>query len=436
MVKTVYELTMKIEVSFVKLKYILIFIKIDNTFIFSMHKQQNDVILYQPGDTIGILPVNPDAIVHEIIDRDAELKAKSKLPITLTLAESTGLSKKLPKMPTYLPTHTTTIFKLLKETIDLNVIPKKAFLGALVRSNCVTDSVEKRFLEILASREGAAIYVSDVLQSQLSFHRLFGELKSMSFSVNSFVTLLEHLPRLMPRPYSISTSSLATKSLIEYDRHSTVIKMIFSVNDPPGITTQLLEHLIFKYQVENTLRIDSNEEKVNLYVRQSNRFRLCDDDFDRSLIMIAIGTGIAPFIGFLEHRREQMKKWNRPAGRTWLLFGCRQKANQLCRAELKEFIATGVLNQLSETFSRDMDVEGDRYVQDKLKANADEFVTWISHTDAGTKIFVCGNNKMAQNVRCAIEECLTKVKKMSAIEAKKTVDELIKNGRYVEDIWI
>lgn len=380
--------------------------------------------------------MNPDDIVQEIIDRNAELKAKSKLPITLKLTESCGNAKKSPKMPIYLPTTTTSIYKLLKEAIDLNAVPKKAFLAALSKSDCVSDSVEKRFLEILASREGAGIYVAEILQSQTSFYRLFSDLKSMSFTVKSVVTLLEHLPRLMPRPYSISSSALATKSLPEYNRHSTILKIIFSVNDPPGITTRMLEQLIFKYQVENTLRIDSNEENVKLYSRQSNRFRLSDDDYDRPLVMIAIGTGVAPFVGFLEHRREQKKRLNRPPGRTWLLFGCRQRANQLCRAELSEFSACGVLNRLSETFSRDIDAEGERYVQDKIRAQAEEFVRFFGDIDVGTRTFICGNNKMAHDVRCAIEECLVKVKKISSIDAKASVDELIKNGRYVEDIWV
>lgn len=382
------------------------------------------------------MPVNPDDIVQEIIDRNAELKAKSKLPITLKLTEALANAKKSPKMPIYFPTTTTSIYKLLKEAIDLNAMPKKVFLAALAKSDCVSDSMERRFLEILASREGAAIYVAETLQNQISFQRLFSDLKSMSFNVKSVVILLEHLPRLMPRPYSISTSALATKSLPEYDRHSTLLKIIFSVNDPPGITTRMLEQLIFKYQVENTLRIDSNEENVKLYFRQSNRFRLSDDDFDRPLVMIAIGTGIAPFVGFLEHRREQKKRLNRLPGRTWLFFGCRQRANQICRAELKDFSACGVLNRLTETFSRDIDSKSERYVQDKIKAQAEEFVRFFSDNDAGTKTFICGNNQMTHDVRCAIEECLVKVNKITAIDAKSYVDELMKNGRYAEDIWV
>lgn len=391
---------------------------------------------YQPGDTIGILPVNPDDIVHAISDRNADLKAKFKVPITLRLTAAAANAKRPIKMPIHLPTTSTSIYKLLKETVDLNAIPKKSLLSALVKSDCVSDPVEKRFLEILASREGATIYVADILQSQLSFARIFSDLKSLSLTTKSMVILLEHLPRLMPRPYSISTSALATKLLPEHDRHSTLLKIMFSVNDPPGITTRMLEQLIFKYQVENMLRIDSNEEHVNLFLRQSNRFRLNDDDYDRPLILIAIGTGIAPFIGFLEHRREQKRKSNRSPGHTWLLLGCRQRANRLCRSRLEQFQGAGVLHQLTEAFSRDTDVDTGRYVQDKIKAQPDEFIRLFDDSEAGTKTFVCGNNKMAQDVRCAIEESLVKVNRMSAVDAKASIEDKIKNNRYIEDIWM
>lgn len=396
--------------------------------------EQDQIHLYQPGDTVGILPVNLDNFVNKILDHNAELKAKSELPIILKLIESSSITKKPPKIPIHLPRTTTSIYKLLKEAIDLNAIPKKGLLAALAKCNCISDPEEKRYLEILASREGAAIYVTEILQKQTPFIRLLDELKSISFSVKSIVVLFEHLPRLMPRPYSIASSALATKSLPEYDPHSTLLKIIFSVNDPPGITSCMLERLIFKFQVDRTLRTDSNEDKVNMYFRETNRFRLNDDDFDRPLILIAIGTGVAPFIGFLEHRREQMRKLDRRPGHTWLLFGCRHEAYQLCRSELKEFSACGVLNHLTGTFSRDIDANAAKYVQDGIKMEAEDFVNYFAAKN-GTKTFVCGSRKMTHDVRCTIEECLAKVNKINVIDAKAFVDELGKNGRYIEDVW-
>lgn len=393
---------------------------------------------YYPGDTIGILSENPDKIVNEIINRNHDLHTKCNNGISLKLTDASASLKKAPKFPINLPVKITTLFKLLKESIDLNAIPKKALLVALIKQNCVTNPIEKRFLEILASREGSATYVTEILQNQKSFYGLFSELSSLQFSFETITILFEHLPRLMPRPYSISTSSLATKSHDEYEQNGTILKIIFSLNNPPGITTRMLEALIFKYLVENTLDMCSSGKIVNLYLRQSNRFRLTDDDLDSPLIMIAIGTGVAPFLGFLEHRREVKKKNSNydQLGYSWLIFGCRQKHKQLCHDQLNAHLKDGTLSKLSESFSRDSNVN-EHYVQDHIRAQADKFIKLSLQNDGKTtKIFICGNKKMAQDVRMTIEECLIKVNKCSAIDAKEVIDELIMNGRYIEDIWI
>lgn len=339
----------------------------------------------------------------------------------------------------HLPAGQTTLLKLFKECVDLHGFPKKAFLAALV--SCVSDPTERRFLEILASREGSTLYATEILQKQTTFYILFHTLQSMSFTIENVAILFEHLPRLMPRPYSISNSPLTSEKHPEYSRQSTILKIIFSLIDPPGITTQMLQNQIFKYQVESTLELSKNESTVNLYARTSNRFQLTDSDLNRPLIMVAIGTGVAPFIGFLEHHREQLRKHSVAESKpfTWLLFGCRRKTKQLCGDLLQDFVADGTLAKFSECFSKDANVEV-KYVQDLIRLNAQQFIELLVDSDDGTapsKTFVCGNKKMATDVRAVIEESLIKVGKCSAIEdAKRIIDELVKSGRYVEDIWI
>lgn len=393
---------------------------------------------YLPGDTIGILAENADSVINEIINRNDELRSKCCVAVLLRLSASSASQKKPSKMPVHLPPGVTTISKLLKEAVDLNAIPKKAFLAALVRHGCVSDATEKRFLEILASREGSTHYVSQILQAQKSFVSIFHDLKSMAFNLRTIGLLLEHLPRLMPRPYSISMSPLMSgKHRADLGRDSTLLKIIFSVNEPPGITTRMLEQRIFKYQVNRTLTLDMADEVVSMFFRQSNRFRLSDDDFDRSVILIAIGTGLAPFIGFLEHRQESMKKHNRKCGPTWLIFGCRRKAKQLCANEIQQFARSGALSDFDEAFSRDIGAQ-EKYVQDVIACRGEAFVERLVAECDGkeTKTFVCGSKKMTQDVRSAIEACLLKYAGQSETEAKATIDGLVKNGRYIEDIWI
>lgn len=403
---------------------------------------QNESINYLPGDTIGILARNSDQVVNTILDKSVELKAKCHQPFHLKISAEAMAQKKVPKIPIFLPNCQTTIYKILQESVDLHAFPKKGFLSALVNYNCVSDAIERRFLEILASREGSSLYASEILQQQTTFYALLTRLQSWSLTIENVGILFEHLPRLMPRPYSISNSPLTTVSLDEYDQHSTIFKIIFSLNNPPGIATLMLQQLIFKYEVERTLKLDISDQFVNVYARNSNRFQLTEDDLERPLLMIAIGTGLAPFIGFLEHIQELRKRKSKDKGKivplTWLIFGCRYKTKQLCDDRLKAFVKNGTLSKLNECFSKESDTKA-KYVQDCIRQEAMEISDFLTQSDGNTasKIFICGNKKMSIDVRAAIEEALVKADKCSATEdAKQTIDELVKSGHYIEDIWI
>lgn len=398
-----------------------------------------------PGETIGVLPKNSDEVVNQIIDKSVELKSKCHDAIRLVISTdaAAAVSKKQPKMPIHLPMHQTTIYKLLQESVDLHAFPKKAFLWAIVHYNLLTDTVERRFIEILCSREGSSQYAEQILHAQMTFSQLLNRLKSWCFSIENIGVLFEHLPRLMPRPYSISNSLLTTETMDDYCRKSTILKIIFSLNNPPGVTTQMLQQLIFKYEVEHTLKMGINESFVNMYVRQRNRFQLTDEDLKRPLLMIAIGTGIAPFIGFLEHIQQirKRKPCKHTQRETWLIFGCRYQAKQLCSDKLNEFVRDGTLSKFHECFSRDANAKW-KYVQDCIRHEAINISNLLFNCDDGdaeqtaSKVYVCGNKQMSIDVRTAVGDCLIKTDKCSANEnAKQIIDEFIKNGRYIEDIW-
>lgn len=395
-----------------------------------------------PGDTIGILPQNSDDAVNRIMEKSADLKSKCSDAIRLSITPDALKQKKVPKLPVNLPTRSTTIYKLLQESVDLHAFPKKAFLWALINNNLLTDETERRFIEILCSREGSSLYASEILQSQVTFFDLLNRLKSWCFHVDNIGVLFEHLPRLMPRPYSISNSLLSTESMVDYCRKSTIMKIIFSINNPPGLTTRMLQQLIFKYQVEHTLKLGTSDQFASVYFRQSNRFQLTDEDLKRPLLMIAIGTGVAPFIGFLE-QIQQMKKRNSSKGAppcTWLIFGCRYRNKQVCSDQLSAFARDGTLSKFSECFSKDLIAKW-KHVQDCIRNEAINVTNFLFDCDGegeqpASKVYICGNKQMSIDVRGAIEESLIKADKCSATEdAKQIIDELVKNGRYIEDIW-
>jgi methionine synthase reductase len=66
---------------------------------------------------------------------------------------------------------------------------------------------------------------------------------------------------------------------------------------------------------------------VEIFARTNQNFRP-PDDLSAPLIMVGPGTGVAPYIGFLQERQLRMEKEGKQPsdiGETWLLYGCRNE---------------------------------------------------------------------------------------------------------------
>lgn len=74
-------------------------------------------------------------------------------------------------------------------------------------------------------------------------------------------------------------------------------------------------------------------------IRRSN-FRLPEDQ-QSDIVMVAAGTGLAPFLSFLEERRREEKQ-----SESLLFHGCRGDHNFLCRDQLRDYTEAGVLDKV------------------------------------------------------------------------------------------
>ncbi|MEM9437943.1 MAG: sulfite reductase flavoprotein subunit alpha [Pseudomonadota bacterium] len=167
-------------------------------------------------------------------------------------------------------------------------------------------------------------------------------------------------------------------------------------------------------------------EEAGMFMVPNKRFRVPESG-DTPMIMIGPGTGIAPFIAFLQEREATDAR-----GETWLFTGDRNRACDHCyEAELDAFLASGALSHLELAFSRDQ--EEKLYVQHLIRAQAGALWQAI---EAGAHIYVCGDAKfMAPDVEQALTDIIAEHGQMDARYAADRLAQLRRQGRYLKDVY-
>ncbi len=214
-----------------------------------------------------------------------------------------------------------------------------------------------------------------------------------------------------PRLYSIASSP----EFHEGEVHLTVALSTYKKDDGEtgyGIYSKYISEL-------------KEGDEVEFYIHQNQIFNLPADDTD--IIMIGPGTGIAPFRSFVYERSERAA-----SGRNWLFFGEQHMhCDFLYQAEWQEHLATEALHKIDLAFSRDQDHK--IYVQDRLRENADELMTWI---DGGAVLYVCGaKDPMSKDVDKALTDIIAKSKSLSDEAAADFLADLEENNRYLKDVY-
>jgi len=144
---------------------------------------------------------------------------------------------------------------------------------------------------------------------------------------------------------------------------------------------------------------------------------LLPDDPDATIIMLATGTGIAPFRAYLWRMFKEAEKKANPdyqfKGLAWLIFGVPYTANILYKEELEDLQSQYPDNfRLTYAISREQkNAEGGKmYIQHRVAEHADEL--WELMQKPNTHTYMCGLKGMEDG----IDEAL------SAAAAKKGVN--------------
>ncbi|XP_072009095.1 methionine synthase reductase isoform X3 [Engystomops pustulosus] len=282
----------------------------------------NTTIEFQPGDSFGIVSPNPPDEVTELINK-LGLSEKREYQIWMTIKRETN--KRGEVVPNYIPQRCSVQY-LLTWCLEIRALLKKVFLRALVEYT--SDAVEKRRLLELCSKQGNSDYNLFIRDHAISLLDLLNEFPSCQPPLG---LLIEHLPKLEPRSYSAASSSLFKPGKLCF---------IFNVVtlEPcsgrkllrKGVCTGYLAKLVMEKAEESeaadatgSINKFASKPQIPIFIRPSTSFNL-PLDFSAPLIMIGPGTGIAPFIGFLQHREiQRQQKKDCTFGDTWLFFGCR-----------------------------------------------------------------------------------------------------------------
>lgn len=179
-------------------------------------------------------------------------------------------------------------------------------------------------------------------------------------------------------------------------------------------------------------RCSVGKSEVGVFISKNPNFRL-PEKTSTPIIMIGPGTGIAPFIGFIEQRLAEGAAGETGSGENWLFFGCRHEMQDFLYGEqLRAYSDDGAI-VLHTAFSRD--TKKKVYVQHRM-AEQSEALWRIIGKDGG-HVYVCGDGgKMAEDVDTALRRIVQEEGDKSEEEAKRYIKELMEARRYQRDVWI
>jgi cytochrome P450/NADPH-cytochrome P450 reductase len=358
---------------------------------------------YSAGDYLAILPLNPKENVNRAM-RYFDLSFDSMLTIS-----SAG--------PTTLPTDSpVSAIDVFGAYVELAQPASKRNVHALL--DTTRDESEKKELARLADEA----FSTEITAKRVSVLDLLERFPSTKLPLGVF---LKMQPPMRVRQYSISSSPLWNPSNVT---------LTYSVVDQPALSGQGRHVGVATNYLSNLAPGD----KLHVSVRSSHKaFHLPKDSKNVPVIMIASGTGLAPFRGFIQERAAQIAA-GRSLAPAILFYGCRDPEGDLLYSDLlKRWEQLGAVSVRTAFSRKSEESYGCKYVQDRVYHDRADIVEQF---EAGAKLFVCGSRDVGDGV----QETLIKIAKerLQEKEGREADDkkarewfEGLRNERFATDVF-
>lgn len=272
---------------------------------------------------------------------------------------------------------------------------------------------ERQALEHLASPQP---YEAEVLDKRLSVLDLLERMQSCSLD---FAAFLEMLPALRARQYSIASSPMVEAG---------EVSLTVAVVDSPALSGGGQ----FEGVGSTFLAQMKAGERLAVAVRPARAGFQPPADPATPIVMVCVGSGIAPFRAFIEERSAQ-KASGRAVGRALLYFGVdHPDVDYLYRDEFAAWQAQGIV-EMRPTFCLQPEA-GAAFVQHRLWRERADIVSLFR---AGAQFYLCGD---ARRLAPAVRETFVRIHQDVAQGSAQASSEWVERaeqqrGRYVCDTY-
>ncbi|KAI0120855.1 hypothetical protein F4776DRAFT_229542 [Hypoxylon sp. NC0597] len=357
----------------------------------------NSGLTYKIGEALGIHADNDTDLVREFI-------------------ESYGLNAddlvQVPSREDVNILETRTVYQALVQNIDIFGKPPKRFYESL--AEFATDELEKKKLLSLVTPEGAEEFKRRAEVDTITFADVLEEFKSAHPSFPELVRLVGPLKR---REYSIASAQAVTPNAVA------LMIVVVDWVDSKGRTrygqaTRYLSRLPIGAAVTASVK----PSVMKLPTRD-----------DAPLIMAGLGTGLAPFRAFVQYRAMQ-KAQGKDIGSILLYLGSRhQREEYLYGEEWEAYLDAGVITLLGAAFSRDQPQK--IYIQDRMRQTMSDVVK--AYIEQEGSFYLCGPTWPVPDVTDVLKEAIATEARASGkkVDAKKEIDRLKEDGRYVLEVY-
>ncbi|KAH8597526.1 putative NADPH-cytochrome P450 reductase [Bisporella sp. PMI_857] len=382
---------------------------------------------YKTGDHLAVWPSNPRSEVTRLINVLGLQDRRDMGLLVSSLDQSIKVRVPSPTTLGILFTHYLEICAPVPREVVLSLVEFAPSPSA------------KAFLSQLGSNKdtyhgycvGAKVTLGRLLEAAISPTESWSQLP-LSFVV-------EMLSPLQARRYSISSSAIVspnTVALTVSTNTSAAASNPGHAAESLGLTTGYLTALAKSIQSDQTSDYKLIGPKGLLAGNKifasiiTSKFRLPVLS-QHPLILIASGSGIAPFRGFLQERA-RLVKLGREVGPMILFYGCRTQSDFLYSDELAT-LQTKFAGKLDIHVGYSRDGNRKTYVQDRVKEHLNQLLRRLRYDNA--HLYICGCTAMAKEVERVISDGVKSETGWREKELVEWSEGMKKSRRWQEDVW-